>query len=193
LRRALSLRKGRFAGVNGSDGSAFEADYAAREMSPTTAPKVLEALIHRSGFRVERRFGTFASYRDLKRALTPEKLGILDDLRQYYDNEVAACIFARLYSDYSRNILWVLSIASGGPSCPSGSTGSPRAGRRGLEPAADKTTKVGGGVRHKTCTGCGRLKPITAQFFHRQAINPTGSDPRCKKCRAEHRRQQSRK
>jgi SAM-dependent methyltransferase len=157
----------------------------------------LEAVVRRLGFRVERRFGTFASYSDLKRAVTPEEKRILDRLREYYDNEVAACFLAPFYPDHSRNNLWVLRCASDVSSRLSVSIVSPPANPPEPEPPAALARKVvvtkTSGVRHKTCTGCRQLKPITEQFFHRQAINPTGFDPRCKECRAEHRRQRSTK
>lgn len=68
----------------------------------------LQALIEECGFEVEERFGTFASYRDLKKVVTPEHRQVLDGIREFYSEEVAACFLAPLYPDHSRNNVWVL-------------------------------------------------------------------------------------
>jgi len=68
----------------------------------------LQALIEECGFTVEERFGTFASYRDLIKVITPEHRQVLDGIRGFYSEEVTACFLAPLYPDHSRNNVWVL-------------------------------------------------------------------------------------
>jgi SAM-dependent methyltransferase len=68
----------------------------------------LREAILAADLRVERRYGTFASYQAIKRVASPEELDTLDRLREFYSNEVTACFLAPLYPDASRNNLWVL-------------------------------------------------------------------------------------
>lgn len=65
-------------------------------------------LFHTTGWEVVNRFGTFASYRDIKKVATEEEINILDRIRDFYSEEVAACFLAPLYPENSRNIVWVL-------------------------------------------------------------------------------------
>ncbi len=55
------------------------------------------------------RWGTFASCNDIKKVLTKEQRKDYDRLRTFYDNDVAACFYAPLYPDASRNNAWLLS------------------------------------------------------------------------------------
>jgi hypothetical protein len=61
-----------------------------------------------TGWAVEQRYGTFASYRDLKANATAPHLEVLEGIRKFYSDEVAACFLAPLYPDISRNNVWVL-------------------------------------------------------------------------------------
>jgi hypothetical protein len=71
----------------------------------------LGAVFEDVGFAVEENFGTFASIKDYKPYLTDAEAKILERLREYYDTNVLATIFAPMYPEYSRNNLWVLSRA----------------------------------------------------------------------------------
>lgn len=62
------------------------------------------------GFSVKECWGTFASMSDYKDKLTIEEYNVWEDLRNYYDVNMLSCIFAPLYPEYSRNILWHLII-----------------------------------------------------------------------------------
>lgn len=68
----------------------------------------LEKEIKAAKLKVEKRYGTFASYHDIKKVATKEERAVLDRIREYYDGEVAACFLAPLYPDNSRNNVWYL-------------------------------------------------------------------------------------
>lgn len=61
------------------------------------------------GFGIRAMHGTFASITDYSHLLTPEETVIFNKLRAYYDVNVLSNIFAPLYPQGSRNILWELS------------------------------------------------------------------------------------
>lgn len=63
--------------------------------------------ILKAGFSVQRRFGTFQSVLQARRA-KPEHRAVWDELSAYYSNDVMACFLAPLYPDLARNNLWVL-------------------------------------------------------------------------------------
>jgi len=70
------------------------------------------ATLEAIGFQVENQWGTFASIKDYIDQI--DELGetvreIFDELREYYDTNVLACIFAPLFPSHSRNCLWHLS------------------------------------------------------------------------------------
>lgn len=56
-----------------------------------------------SGLKMYTVFGTFASYPDIKKAATSHDLNVLERLRDYYDDDVAACFLAPMYPTASRN------------------------------------------------------------------------------------------
>lgn len=80
-----------------------------------TVPE-LDEMLTISGFEIERRYGTFASWNDIKRGVREderltdaEKTLILDryeDTAEFYGHDVMACYAAPLYPDYSRNNVW---------------------------------------------------------------------------------------
>lgn len=70
----------------------------------------LAKLIERSGrWTVKRRFGTFASWPELKRSITPADRTLYEELHKYYSHDVLSCFLAPKYPDASRNNVWVLS------------------------------------------------------------------------------------
>lgn len=71
-----------------------------------------QALLERHGFEVVDRFGTFASWPDVKRAIDadPKLAGfreIYDRLREFYSDNVLACFLAPYLPDDSRNCAWI--------------------------------------------------------------------------------------
>jgi len=69
----------------------------------------LKELIEKSGrWRISRRFGTFASWNDIKKVMSSEERELYEMLNQYYDHEVLSCFLAPKYPDASRNNVWVL-------------------------------------------------------------------------------------
>lgn len=78
----------------------------------------LHMMIGLAGLKIERVYGTFASQKDYKHLLQPEQRKMFDQLGEYYDSNVLACLFAPLFPAQARNCLWVLSkdlIATPGP------------------------------------------------------------------------------
>lgn len=59
-------------------------------------------------FIIEKKFGTFASQKDIKPVLSKAEKKIWEKLKEYYDSNMFSVIFAPLYPSESRNILWVL-------------------------------------------------------------------------------------
>ncbi len=74
------------------------------EMGRVTLGKAFEM----AGFEIIGNYGTFASISDYQHMMSKEQLGIFERLRDYYDTNVLATIFAPLFPAGSRNNLWVL-------------------------------------------------------------------------------------
>jgi SAM-dependent methyltransferase len=79
-----------------------------------TVPE-LRDLVERCGWRVERRFGTYGDVASLRKATREAEderavchLKTMEDLSEYYSNEVLANFLAPLYPDACKNNLWVL-------------------------------------------------------------------------------------
>lgn len=68
----------------------------------------LAMAVNDCGLDVIERWGTFASYPDLKRSITPQDLAVLERVRKFYGDDVTACFLAPLYPDASRNNLWLI-------------------------------------------------------------------------------------
>ncbi len=64
------------------------------------------------GFKILNHWGTFASIRDYENTLRlhPEWYYLFEKLRGYYDTNYLATIFAPLFPEKSRNVLWELVI-----------------------------------------------------------------------------------
>lgn len=67
-------------------------------------------LIEEAGLEIDKVFGTFASIRDYEGQLSlyPGLSTIFDRLREYYDSNYLATVFAPLFPEQSRNCLWRL-------------------------------------------------------------------------------------
>ena len=68
----------------------------------------LRTMFTKAGFVEEERFGTFANYHKIKKAMTKEERKIYERVREYYSDDVAACFFAPCYPDHSRNNVWIM-------------------------------------------------------------------------------------
>lgn len=86
--------------------------HAANHIHEYTAPE-LQLAIEKSGFSVERRFGTFMDIKHIGK-VTPTSgvqnqsiKDVKDALSQYFDNDAISNIFGPLYPDHARNNLWV--------------------------------------------------------------------------------------
>lgn len=85
----------------------FNGRAAKNHVHEYTVPE-LQAAFRHTGWEVMERYGTFASYPDLKKVVTDEHREVLEGLRAFYSDEVTACFLAPLYPDHSRNNVWVL-------------------------------------------------------------------------------------
>lgn len=67
----------------------------------------LEKLLNKF-FRIEKKFGTFASVRDYQPHLSRDQQSVFNRLREYFDPNLMSVIFAPMFPDKSRNTLWVM-------------------------------------------------------------------------------------
>lgn len=68
----------------------------------------LRELFAEAGLEVVERFGTFASWNDVRRVCTPTERALLEETGRFYGGDVLACFLAPKYPDASRNNAWVL-------------------------------------------------------------------------------------
>ena len=76
----------------------------------------LQEMLEKSGFEVVKRYGTFASWNDIKRAISTDETLSEDEKRlmlaryneaaDFYGHDVMSCYAAPLYPDASRNNAW---------------------------------------------------------------------------------------
>lgn len=71
----------------------------------------LGARIQEAGFVIEKRYGVFASYPELKKGMLAagrdDLVTLLDQLREFHSLSYLSGVFAPMFPDYSRNNLWV--------------------------------------------------------------------------------------
>ena len=70
--------------------------------------KELKESIEAAGFFVEARYGTFASWGDIKKVASQQEMALMKQLKEWYSTEVLSCFLAPIYPDSSRNNAWVL-------------------------------------------------------------------------------------
>lgn len=74
-----------------------------------------EWMLKNIGFEIDAVFGTFASIRDYKDAVEADGFGeLFSKLREYYDTNYLATVFAPLYPAQARNCLWRVKKAKSG-------------------------------------------------------------------------------
>jgi len=78
---------------------------AANHINETTYG-AMAAVLHDVGWEIIHHYGTFASQRDYQHMFLPEQAVLYDTLAEYYDSNVLACIFAPMFPNSSRNVLW---------------------------------------------------------------------------------------
>ena len=91
---------------NGKKAANHIREYTARE---------LELILEDRGFKVLDRFGTFASYHDVKRGLMAELedderaavLRVYERCRDFYGDDLLAGMLAPIVPDHSRNNTWL--------------------------------------------------------------------------------------
>jgi 2-polyprenyl-3-methyl-5-hydroxy-6-metoxy-1,4-benzoquinol methylase len=68
---------------------------------------VMKLMIENNDLEIDGHYGTFASIKDYKEMIEKDDLDVLfDRLRDYYDSNYLATIFAPLYPHRARNVLW---------------------------------------------------------------------------------------
>ena len=65
-------------------------------------------LIEDTGWFIEGHWGTFASIKDYKDGFDTKQLAVFKTLREYYDSNYLATVFAPMFPQFSRNCLWQL-------------------------------------------------------------------------------------
>ena len=80
---------------------------AANHLHEWTVKELIEA-VNDSGLRAVGRFGTFASWNDVRKVCSDQERKLLDTVGRFYGGEVLACFLAPKYPDASRNNVWVL-------------------------------------------------------------------------------------
>jgi len=63
-----------------------------------------------NNFEIIDKFGTFASQKDYKKHMSTEEDFVWNQLNKYYDSNLMSVIFAPLYPEYSRNVIWKLKL-----------------------------------------------------------------------------------
>ena len=75
----------------------------------------LAKLIEKTGrWDVKERFGTFASWPQIKKVITAEERALFEELHRFYSHDVLSCFLAPKYPDHSRNNVWVLTPRKAG-------------------------------------------------------------------------------
>ena len=72
--------------------------------------QVLGSIFEMAGYEVINQYGTFASQSEIRPKLDPDEDKLFHLLRSYYDSNFLSCIFAPLYPQVSRNVLWELRV-----------------------------------------------------------------------------------
>jgi hypothetical protein len=110
--------------------------HAKNHIHEYTAPE-LQAAIEKSGYVIERRFGTFMDIKHIGKMM-PQVIGSANDprdvrtaiiivrqqLEQYFDSDAISNIFGPLHPDHARNNLWVCRKAADGKPVKPASTKS---------------------------------------------------------------------
>ena len=73
------------------------------------------SLLEARGYHIVEHYGTFASMKDYKPHMDEATKVMFDSLREYYDTNYLATIFAPLYPEHSRNVIWKCIPQSIGP------------------------------------------------------------------------------
>jgi 2-polyprenyl-3-methyl-5-hydroxy-6-metoxy-1,4-benzoquinol methylase len=74
--------------------------------------EVMQLMLQKVGLEVDAHYGTFASIKDYKEMIAKDDLdSMFSRLRDYYDSNYLATIFAPLYPQYARNVLWRVKLS----------------------------------------------------------------------------------
>lgn len=105
MRKLLSADGTAFISTPNFDPQVGAADNHVSEMAHATTGRLIE----KAGLGIRKMWGTFASIKDYKDQLKEYGLEkAFEDLREYYDSNVLAVLFAPLFPEQARNCLWEL-------------------------------------------------------------------------------------
>ncbi len=85
----------------------YNGSAAANHINEMSRETLMAAFGHHK-WEIVANYGTFASISDLQKVMSDSDIELLNELRNYYDTNVLATIFAPKYPKASRNNLWVL-------------------------------------------------------------------------------------
>lgn len=68
----------------------------------------LKEKLLKTGFKIKKVFGTFASIKDYKHLLNDWQQKMFDGLSEYYDSNLLSVMMAPFFPEQSRNCLWIL-------------------------------------------------------------------------------------
>ena len=66
------------------------------------------SMLEECGWRIEAHWGTFASIKDYKKHMTDAQIELWEKLKEYYDSSIISVMFAPLFPQHSRNVIWRL-------------------------------------------------------------------------------------
>lgn len=69
----------------------------------------LKEKLLKTGFKIKKVFGTFASIKDYEHLLNDWQRNMFNSLREYYDSNLLSVLMAPFFPEHSRNCIWVLS------------------------------------------------------------------------------------
>ncbi len=64
----------------------------------------IEAELHRAGFIIEKQYGTFGNWNDLKKVATKDEVALYKTLGSFYSNDLLGCYMSPKYPEAARNI-----------------------------------------------------------------------------------------
>lgn len=86
----------------------FNGKAAANHIHEYTVDELAGMIAKTNKWDLTKRYGTFASWNDLKKVITKAERELYEELHEYYSHEVLSCFLAPKYPDASRNIIWHL-------------------------------------------------------------------------------------
>jgi SAM-dependent methyltransferase len=68
----------------------------------------LGEILRQHGFKIQEKYGTFASVKDYKHLMNEHQKWVFDGLHKYYDSNLISVIMAPFFPKESRNCVWIM-------------------------------------------------------------------------------------